>query len=302
MEKSRANSFRLARWGRYLLVARDLDILAIPLDEKERPNPEIIHILGPEIGDSVLGYPHQKRHRKISALIPGHSEVFICLDDWYGDGIARNTYGGIYGWNPETAKVRKLCSSDSFSPGPLNDCLPYHVFAGCSPSGGETTYFCIAGAPTQPHAYEQGQRHGIWAYTSSDESWSQCVATDFGYARSTLISPLDQISANMLTFGTTEGSYVFDLAAKQITKLQGLLTHPEAPHGWQHKNSIRDGLYLEEVFPAEDAFRSELPALSFNPNDFKITAVLPTENGFLVLLCYRGSSRGVLCFIPCYKK
>lgn len=301
--------FRLARWHRFLLVAGMRNTLAIPLNAKQQPDFTGTRTLWPASGEQGVDSHHVVPVRRVSALIAGQHEVYVGMDDWYGDGLARNTYGGIFGWDPVTSKVRKLCSSDSLGHVPLNDCLPYQVIAGCPRSDGEKTCFFITGCPEQPDAFKLGQRYGVWEYTRSDDSWAQLEAVDFGFAGTSIILQPNPVSDDMLAFGTEVWNFSFDLEANRLNKLpRDVFSHPDAPHGWQYGQVNRDGIKYDEIFPSEATYRNAMPSLSSKRDQFMLLAALATEDGLLALFNRPGfigiadrEQRCILYFIPCEK-
>jgi hypothetical protein len=229
---------RIVRLGDRLCVADAYQVLIVPISDKPPYlDPGQIVRLGPQIGSSVLGFDPTvavgEVRRQVTALVAGKEDLYIALGQLHADGRERNLYGAIYRWRPGLTECELICASDSFATGPLNDCLPYHVTAGCMSSTGDQIFFFLNSMPYQPKTYSEGQRHGLWEFTPATRQWRQVQALSFNYT-TRLSTPPTRLAANRFVFsgwswgGTAPPiAYTFDpsqVALQIQPETNGLIT------------------------------------------------------------------------------
>jgi len=296
--------FRVTRVRDSLYVAGTWRIYAIPLrDGLPVCDPGEVRTLGPKIGAHQLGVTFATRPDKsVSALAGCGEHLYFALNQPIADGRARNLYGAIYRWDGR-GTPELLTASDSLLNGPLNNCLPYDVFAAFPDSTGQHVYFLLDASAGQPRSKSEGQRNGIWHYSVKTGAWRQVVHRDFDYPAAGL-SLARMTSPDSFDFGDHGRSFRFVLSAGKLQRGLGQAASPNMASGFAVKYS-REGDAKGHNFLCVTA-RSPRGERLFRTNcaEFYIRKAMCWDDGIYILLSalqpggLAPTNRGLVYFVP----
>jgi len=299
VEASRQSAFEqlvLARSPRFLVVADQYRVLAIPVSEKPPCfNASDYQIIGPKFGADDTGGSFERMIRaggesdycRVTAVIPCGDALYIGLDQ------SGDHYGAIYRWQPDARDCELICASHSLKSGPLNDCLPYSLAGGCAAGDGKAVYFFLTHVPGQPATFAEGQRQGAWKFTPASGQWEQLSN---GRQR-----PMS-VSDTIFDIPAESGNDRFNVQTMEIRHAAGGVSGAEEGHGWEAKSEKVSGVHYERLYRVDGKKRTRLFSLS--GREFEIGALIPTDQGLVILIpCLlpdgnKPTARGVVYLLP----
>jgi hypothetical protein len=295
----------LARSATHLVVADYYRVFAFPV-AKQAPFLDVskCQITGPKFGqDDTGGNPkedHQTTYmtgthfRRVTGIVPAGGEVYVGLGERAGNDAPR--YGAIYRWHPGAEGSELLCASDSFQPGPLNDCLPYSMVGGCAAPGGDAVYLVLENFPKMPTPLKDGDRRGLWKYTPATAHWEQLSQSELGSRKEQprLRTPL---VLDIPGFPHVQ----FDLASGKLRSAEGAVSGADPARGWFAMRKPEGGVSYEHIYTYGNG--PIRPISSILWREFEVQSLLPTEHGLVVLLSRQEpggppGNRGLVYLLP----
>jgi len=278
----------LARVGSWLCIANSKIISLVPVqDHKPYLITKEAHVLGPVIAGIRLGYDEELRDTKsISMMADCGNSIYMAVDP-----------GALLRWKPGMDDCEVVAASDALLPGPLNDCMPYTITAGC-PVGNDTLCLIVS---TPSATIQTKPLAGLWTYNSSSGNLELVREENFGKSR--LFSRF--IATNVFTFSAREKAWFLNVNDYSLRNVRGRVGDADGVHGWTLKWNISGQIHtVQLVRLAATKADKDVIACSVNRSDFYIKQVFPQRDVVYVLVACRRSNgmspdpRGLVYRVP----